>query len=69
MNKLALKVDEALNHMYILQNSLGNLPEKRVKQQTQRLQRRLKNLCLAFNDGKNTLAEFLNGVGHKIRLF
>ena len=65
----ALRVDEAINQTYIIQNSLGNPPQKRVKLQTQRLQRRLQNLCLAFNEGRNTVDKFLNGVGHTIRLF
>ena len=64
-----LRVAGAITFTNILHKSIGNLAEKRAKLQTQRLKRRLQNLGLAFYECRNTVGEFLNGVGHTIRLF
>ncbi|CAM1319230.1 Uncharacterised protein r2_g2739 [Pycnogonum litorale] len=53
-----------------LQNDARGEPlKKRVRRETRDLQQRLRNLCIDYRDGRNTLEQMLHGVGHKIRLY
>ena len=63
----ALQHDEGLATTAIIQESRGQPPVKRVKRSTQQLQARLQALCVARRDGKKTVVETLQGLGHNIR--
>ena len=63
----ALQQDEALATTAIVQEARGQPPVKRVKRSTQQLQSRLLALCVARRDGKKTVIESLQGLGHIIR--
>ena len=52
----------------IQQDAVGNPPKRRVKKGLERLQHRLRTLCEQYNSGNKTLPEFLEGVGHNIRI-
>lgn len=65
----ALQQDEALATTAIFQESRGQPPTKKTKRSTKDLQSRLRNMCAARNEGKKTVEETLQGVGHLIRFF
>ena len=52
----------------VTQNEAGMAPMKRVRRETQQHQDRLNNLCLKLNSGEKTKEEFIQGIGHNIRL-
>ena len=48
--------------------AVGNPPRKRVNKGLARLQKRLKTLCEDRVQGSKSIPEFLEGVGHNIRV-
>ena len=64
----ALQQDEAMAKNAIVQNARGQPPIKRVKRATVQLQSRLHSLCADRQQGRKSVAEALQGLGHNIRL-
>ena len=64
-----IKEDESLARLHLVQESRGQPPKKRVKKTSRDLQDRLKYLCTSLQNGEKSMEEFLEGVGHTIRLF
>ena len=58
--------DEALASASTIQDQTGNPPGKRVRRKTKHLQRRLKNICVDFSEGRKTLQKCLRGIGYTI---
>ena len=63
----AIRKDQALVSVVILQNANGEPPRKRVKKVTHDLQRKLRNVCVDFQEGRKTVEELLRSVGQCIR--
>ena len=63
-----LKEDESLMRTLIIQENRGQPPTKRVRKTTKDLQRRLLYLCEARKSGTKSVEDFLQGIGHCIRL-
>ena len=63
----AFQADLALSEQMIDLDYRGQLPVKRVKRNTQQLQRRLRSLWGDRRDGRKSVAETLRGLGHCIR--
>ena len=63
-----LQEDAVLVITLLLQEARGQLPPKRQSRAAVALQKKLKNLCQAFQDGSKTLEDFLDGIGHCVRL-
>jgi len=64
----ALQHDEVLVSTDLLQDARGQPPTKRIKKSVDQHQQRLFQLCDDYRSGRKTLAQFLNGLGHCIRL-
>ncbi len=60
--------EHAMVETMVQQDMIGNPPKKRIKRDTVRLQERLKNLCRDRAEGTKTIPEFLDGIGHNIRI-
>ena len=63
-----LRREEAATRSVIEQSNVGILPTRRVRQRYTRMQTRLRNLCVARRDNRNSVADFLDGVGWNICL-
>ena len=64
----ALQHDEVLVSTDLLQDARGQPPTKRIKESVDQHQQRLFQLCDDYRSGRKTLAQFLNGLGQRIRL-
>ena len=64
----SIRKDHALVETKLVQDSRGEPPRKRVKRATKDQQKRLRNLCIDFNEGRKDMEQLLVGVGHCIRL-
>ena len=63
-----LKEDEALVRMEILQTARGQPPSKRQRKGSKILQEKLKALCMDHLNDQKSLVEFLQAIGHCIRI-
>lgn len=64
----ALQEEAATVKVQIAQHSVGNVPRKKNKRVYINLQERLKNLCQRYNNGNQTIIQFLRSVAHNIQL-
>jgi len=64
----AMQMDEAMAVTDIQAEARAQPPAKRVKRATAQHQRRLQQLCADRRDGRKTVAEMLQALGHAIRL-
>jgi len=64
----ALQQDQAVVATMLLQDSLGQPPTKRVKKSTEQHQKRLQNICTDGRDGRKSVADTLQALGHCVRL-
>ena len=62
-----LQKEESAVSAVILRDLIGEPPVKKVKKIYVRLQQRLKNLCIDYNEGRKNMDEVLRGLGHNIR--
>jgi len=63
-----LQQDAALAETLIIQDARGQAPAKRQRRAVQLHQRRLQQLCFDVRDGRKTVPETLNALGHGVRL-
>ena len=64
-----LQQDAALAETLIVQGARGQAPAKRQRRAVQLHQRRLQQLCFDVRDGRKTVPETLDALGHCVRLF
>jgi len=64
----AMQQDQAFVANELLKSSQGQPRRRRVRRDTNLLQQRLHNLCVAYRDGKKTMKDItLTAIGHNIR--
>ena len=63
----AMQQDQAFVANELLKSSHGRQRRKRVGRDTNLLQQRLHNLCVAYRDGMKTMKDTLTAIGHNIR--
>ena len=60
--------DHSLVETTIEQDLIGNAPKIKIKKGAAQLQKRLQHLCKEKAEGRRTITDFLEGVGHNIHL-
>jgi hypothetical protein len=65
----SLQMDQALVATDLLQDARGQPPTKRTKRAAEQHQQRLLNICVDRRDGRKSIAETIDALGHCIRLY
>ncbi|KAG7175675.1 hypothetical protein Hamer_G024302, partial [Homarus americanus] len=60
-----IKKDTAIVSMHLTLDARGQPLQKRVRRETRDLQKRLRNLCVDFRDGRKTLEEMPGGINKR----
>lgn len=64
----SIRKDASVVSTQLTMNARGETLKRRVRKETMRQQKRIKNLCMDYLNGQKTLPETLQGIGHNIRL-
>ena len=62
-----IKMEREVAAAKIIRRDVGIEPEYKLKMEYQRMQVRLKNLCVRYREGEVNMIDFLRGVGHNIQ--